>query len=84
MSWSLQQRVIQCVIQIMQCLFSQNDIQTFEAVNGVRKKYCLHTPMLFTHLHTPLYIFAIFVVTSGWFLLASSIVQSQCKIELVD
>ena len=80
MSWSLQQ----CVIQIIQCLFLQNDIQTFEAVNGVRKKYCLHTPMLFTQLHTPLYIFAIFIVMSGWFLLASSIVQSQRKIKLLN
>ena len=50
MGWSLQQGVRQCVIQIIQCcLFLQNDIQTFEAINGVRKKYCLHTPVLFTH-----------------------------------
>ena len=51
---------------------------------ALEKKYCLHTPMLFTHLHTPLYIFAIFIVMSGWFLLASSTVQSQRKIKLVN
>ena len=68
----------------MQCLFLQNDIQTFEAVNVVWKKYCLHTPVLFTHLYTPLYIFTIFIMMSGWFLLASAIVQSQRKIKLVN
>ena len=63
----------------------QNDIQTFEAVNGIRKKKnCLHTPVLFTHLYTPLYIFTIFIVMSGWFLLAAAIVQSQRKMELVN
>ena len=56
----------------------------FEAVNDVRKKYCLHTPVLFTHLYTPLYICTIFIVMSGWFLLTLAIVQSQGKIELVN
>ena len=56
----------------------------FEAVNDVRKKYCLHTPVLFTHLYTPLYICTIFIVMSGWFLLTLGIVQSQRKIELVN
>ena len=46
------------------------------------KKYCLHTPGLFTHLYTPLYIFITFIVMSGWFLLTSAIVQSQRKIKL--
>ena len=49
-----------------------------------KKKNCLHTPVLFTHLYTPLYIFTIFIVMSGWFLLASAIVQSQRKIKLVN
>ena len=48
------------------------------------KEYCLHTPVLFTHLYTPLNIFTIFIVMSGWFLLASAIVQSQRKMELVN
>ena len=56
----------------------------FEAVNGVRKKYCLPTPVLFIHLYTLLYICTIFIVMSGWFLLTLAIVQSQGKIELVN
>ena len=46
------------------------------------KEHCLHTPVLLTHLYTPLYIFTIFIVMSGWFLLASASVQSQRKMEL--